>query len=45
MRATLLQAAGALSISTGLAWFHPAVGLISVGIFVLIFGIADERGL
>jgi hypothetical protein len=27
-----------------LAWVNPAVGLVAAGVFILIFGIADERG-
>jgi hypothetical protein len=44
MRATILQALGALAVSGGLATYNPALGLIAAGSFLIIFGVADERG-
>jgi hypothetical protein len=44
MRATILQALGAVAVSGGLATYNPALGLIAAGSFLIIFGVADERG-
>lgn len=44
MRATILQTIGATTVSLGLATYHPALGLIAAGTFLIIFGVADERG-
>jgi hypothetical protein len=43
MTATILQAAGILTISLGAGFIFPPAGLILLGAGLLIFGIAIER--
>ena len=43
MRALIVQAAGAVSITTGAALLHPAAGFIVGGLFATLFGLALER--
>lgn len=42
--AALLQLAGAIAITAGAAVFSPAAGFIVGGIFLMLIGIAVERG-
>ncbi len=44
MRATILQILGATSVTTGLGIYNLSLGLIAAGSFLIIFGVADERG-
>jgi hypothetical protein len=44
MIATILQATGILTISIGAALVYPPAGLVLLGIGLLVFGIAIERG-
>lgn len=44
MRATILQIAGAGLATTGLGIYDISLGLIAAGVFLIVFGIADERG-
>ena len=41
--ALLIQTIGAVAISIGLGFFSMPLGLISAGIFAVVFGIAMER--
>jgi hypothetical protein len=43
MTATILQAAGILTISLGAAFIYPPAGLVLLGAGLLVFGIAIER--
>ena len=45
MRATILQVLGAATVTAGLGMFNVPLGLIAAGSFLIIFGVADERGL
>lgn len=42
--ASLSQIAGALAVSVGVGLFSAPAGLVSVGIFLLTFGVAAEQG-
>lgn len=42
--AALLQFAGAIAITAGAAFIAPAAGLIVGGVFLILIGIAVERG-
>lgn len=44
MRALVLQVIGASSITTGAALLHPSAGFVLGGLFLLLFGLAAERG-
>jgi hypothetical protein len=44
MIATTLQATGVVVISLGAAFIFPPAGLVLLGIGMLVFGIAIERG-
>jgi|LakMenEpi03Aug12_release.lakeMendotaPanAssembly.Ray.scaffolds.fasta_scaffold49470_3 hypothetical protein len=44
MRATILQILGATSVTAGLGIYNLSLGLIAAGSFLIIFGVADERG-
>jgi hypothetical protein len=40
---TLLQAAGIFVTAVGAAMFHPAIGMVILGVGLLAFGLAMER--
>jgi hypothetical protein len=44
MRATVLQAAGAVLVVTGFAIIAPFAGFLAAGVLLITFGIAIERG-
>lgn len=44
MTATILQAVGILTISVGAGLIYPPAGVVLLGIGLLTFGIAIERG-
>jgi hypothetical protein len=44
MIATILQATGVVIISLGAAFIFPPAGIVLLGIGMLVFGIAIERG-
>jgi hypothetical protein len=44
MTATILQAIGIFTISLGAGLIYPPAGLILLGVGVLVFGLAIERG-
>jgi hypothetical protein len=41
--AIVLQTAGATAVSTGVFMLFPPVGVVTAGIFLLLFGLAVER--
>lgn len=43
MIATILQAAGLLTISAGVTWIYAPAGLVTLGISILLFGLAIDR--
>lgn len=44
MTATILQVVGIFTISLGAGLIYPPVGVLLLGVGVLVFGIAIERG-
>lgn len=43
MIATILQGLGATVVSVGLGLWLPPVGIVTAGIFLVLFGLALER--
>lgn len=43
MIATILQGLGAAVVSVGLGLWLPPVGIVTAGIFLVLFGLALER--
>jgi hypothetical protein len=43
MIATILQGLGATVVSVGLGLWLPSVGIITAGLFMVLFGLALER--
>lgn len=43
MIATILQGLGAAVVSVGLGLWLPPVGIITAGLFMVLFGVALER--
>lgn len=43
MIATILQGVGAAVVSVGLGLWLPALGIITAGVFLILFGVALER--
>ena len=44
MTATILQAIGILTIALGAGLIYPPAGIVLLGVGVLVFGLAIERG-
>jgi hypothetical protein len=44
MRATILQAAGAVCVVAGFALLAPFAAVVAAGVLLIAFGIAIERG-
>jgi hypothetical protein len=44
MTATILQAVGILTVSVGAGLIYPPLGVVLLGLGLLVFGIAIERG-
>lgn len=44
MSATLIQALGLITISAGIGWIFPPAGVVALGVGIILFGIAIERG-
>jgi hypothetical protein len=44
LSATLIQALGLITISAGIAWIFPPAGVVALGIGIVLFGLAFERG-
>jgi hypothetical protein len=44
MTATILQAVGILTISLGAGLMYPPAGVALLGVGILVFGLAIERG-
>lgn len=44
MTATILQAVGILTIALGAGFIYPPAGVALLGVGILLFGIAMERG-
>ncbi len=44
MLATLVQVLGLITISAGIGWIFPPAGVVALGVGIILFGIAMERG-